>query len=1647
MSEIKRLTRNYEVSVWTLQDSFITVLGSSNARYRDRIQNPEMKLVNDGTQEFSFSIPMYLDDGVTRKINPIWNDIYNAPTIAGMRKIKVIFNKGTDVEAVFEFLITKVTKIHEEDRPYCDVSCEGLAFHELGKIGYKIEFSTDVLTEENTKWYNSRPAYEWGEGKAYATKQKWQEAEDAWAAREPNPTIDYWLHEVMKLEKRPASGLINAQQWYYKIDMDWSEYANLADIPRDNDKIYDEQFVTAWTTELLPKDSDSVCAYKEKTRIMDEKESNIYNLTQKLAETFEVFCRYEYEYDDNYHIKSRTIVFYNKAIKDKEKKISFTYPYSSKKISREDDCTDIVTKMYVTAVDDQSTDSGLVTIISSSANKMMEDYIMNFDYLYEIKTITDEQYAEISKFEKAVRAINEARIPLENQLLVYQDRLPKVKASLTISKNAAETDEEMMNNSDNLAKALDKSDKVNDGYITVTGANAKLVQLIEESKDYYYFKAPEKGIDIKSIRIYKKQLQSTHNKWVSGTSYSVGAEVYITENNVKNIYTCSVANSDSTFTKSHWTFKEKYIGFGDLYPDDGLNIGIPEKDEMNDFVRMTKIPKYYFANEKQLCYITFRYSPKLYYEKIKHVWELRLTEDTANIEKYTQEVNDIEKKIKELQYGVYDETNPEILLQKGIKQLNDDKENLIREFEQTMGPALREGYWTPDNYDTRTGEKYVDYFNLDFNGGSQPLTVFGSTEYASFVWDTEPFEDEQLGYYEVGLNKVKNYYPCILLNNDQVKFIQENSDKYVGVLYFDYTLTQTQPIAGQEGQQEVDIREARLMDSLVIGSSAQLIFVNYNNAIQPALILTGTTDFSNDAMDYLKKQNNKDGKTQIGYISAEWVDEGTQSARIVTSIHPSDNGLPVSAAQWIDLSTVPIVYPRIKITSLALKNNTTDLTLNYNYQALKDYEDYYILQRVDELENETYQSCYYISFKPEVFLKANEGVSDFDGTKKTFGIRYCISNASTAIYLDSIEVLKENSKPKVTYTLDPNILDINFTYTAYNALNVIAFINDYELQFEGAQGYISTLNLNLDYPDEDTLEIKNYKNKFEDLFSTIVAQTQAMEKNESIINAMSKVVSVDGSIAAPALEGALRKVDLNYQFNQGKLTISEANGIWGTSDDGVVAYRGGGIFTATKKDENGNWIWNTGIVPQGINANAITAGQLDTSKIKVYSGDKVRFQLNSDGLFAYKALFSDYEILGNNQEYMTKVNEQDEDVDYAQYAVMNEDGLFLCAKKNALIVNETGDDYIKVGYTKEIGGGYTPISEFPNILNRVEISWDGLILRNWKNKKVFFADANTGDLTIEGTIKATGLYIEQNNTMQQVLFSVDPTSHNIKLSSTNFDNGGIKSSIVEIVPNGITIKSGGTLNLSGASVTLSANQIQGMPNMNNYYAKQVGVVDINQYGVDITGGRVNIDASGGSSYVHISTSQIDIKSGKITINNLPIWERNDIMYDSNPPTSGYPTDRAWLWAQPWGYNSLNYSLGSNNTLVSDGRVLNSSNNMKFTLSMTFYLYGGINTEVNNISVTCSVSGGISLSKTHTGVNFPAGSGNGVTGTVTVTSEWQFTNQPTQNLCNTSVLYYSFSGTSSYPMGLSTASLSATSADPNGAWSECKIYYFPAGTHP
>jgi len=64
---LKKEIRSYEVSLWTLQDSFITVLKWSDVEQKGRIENPKMTLNIDGTEKFTFSIPMYYRVGVLVK--------------------------------------------------------------------------------------------------------------------------------------------------------------------------------------------------------------------------------------------------------------------------------------------------------------------------------------------------------------------------------------------------------------------------------------------------------------------------------------------------------------------------------------------------------------------------------------------------------------------------------------------------------------------------------------------------------------------------------------------------------------------------------------------------------------------------------------------------------------------------------------------------------------------------------------------------------------------------------------------------------------------------------------------------------------------------------------------------------------------------------------------------------------------------------------------------------------------------------------------------------------------------------------------------------------------------------------------------------------------------------------------------------------------------------------------------------------------------------------------------------------------------------------------------------------------------------------------------------------------------------------------
>ena len=217
---------------------------------------------------------------------------------------------------------------------------------------------------------------------------------------------------------------------------------------------------------------------------------------------------------------------------------------------------------------------------------------------------------------------------------------------------------------------------------------------------------------------------------------------------------------------------------------------------------------------------------------------------------------------------------------------------------------------------------------------------------------------------------------------------------------------------------------------------------------------------------------------------------------------------------WVTLSSnYEIVYPRFQVNSdyfINTENNVITCINGSNETNLEIYESYYKLYR---------NRKYYVTIKPDVLI-------NLGGLNLTIKFNYSISQAATAAYLDAIEVLKENSVPKVSYDMTL-INNKNFIYNGYKRLGQIAHINDYELKFENARGYISEINLNLDKPWEDTYTIKNYKSKFEDVFSSIVAQTEDMKKNSTAIDLVSTLVTSTGAISQDAFVDALQNTNLD----------------------------------------------------------------------------------------------------------------------------------------------------------------------------------------------------------------------------------------------------------------------------------------------------------------------------------------------------------------------------------------------------------------------------------------------------------------------------------------------------------------------------------------
>ena len=235
-------------------------------------------------------------------------------------------------------------------------------------------------------------------------------------------------------------------------------------------------------------------------------------------------------------------------------------------------------------------------------------------------------------------------------------------------------------------------------------------------------------------------------------------------------------------------------------------------------------------------------------------------------------------------------------------------------------------------------------------------------------------------------------------------------------------------------------------------------------------------------------------------------------------------------------------------------------------------------------------------------------------------------------YLDAASVAYTSGFPKITYQIEVEPLINTYGSTFFGGTNRFScgyrlepgyktFIEDIDyFKDENNNTFkeeviISETAKYLDSPEKNTITVQNFRTQFEDLFQRIAATTANLEFAQGMYARAASLINPDGSLQPQAIEK----------------TFTNAKSISLTTDSSVVTGKNGIIATNTKNPSeqtqfcgsgircttNGGKTWMTAITGNGINANAITSGQIATDKIFIGDPNNPQFKWDSEGITSF----------------------------------------------------------------------------------------------------------------------------------------------------------------------------------------------------------------------------------------------------------------------------------------------------------------------------------------------------------------------------------------------------------------------------------------------
>lgn len=202
----------------------------------------------------------------------------------------------------------------------------------------------------------------------------------------------------------------------------------------------------------------------EKIRSITGKQSNRYNLLQSLAETFEVWIKFNISHDSTGRMiyvdgkPQKFISFVNEV--GGRNGLTFKYGIDLKAISRTINSDAITTKVIVSANNNQYGKDGFCTIARAKDNYPKTSFILNFDYfisqgLLSRSQILNDLYSSDSQYigyYYYLHIYNSAYDNLMQELIEKKNEIEKLKAKkIVLDSQIAETQEKITKVEDDLA--------------------------------------------------------------------------------------------------------------------------------------------------------------------------------------------------------------------------------------------------------------------------------------------------------------------------------------------------------------------------------------------------------------------------------------------------------------------------------------------------------------------------------------------------------------------------------------------------------------------------------------------------------------------------------------------------------------------------------------------------------------------------------------------------------------------------------------------------------------------------------------------------------------------------------------------------------------------------------------------------------------------------------------------------------------------------------------------------------------------------------------------------------------------------------------------------------------------------------------------